>query len=935
MNEIEKFYRDVLPPTGNYYLAISSPNSKLQQKQFADIESFIAAMMLLKGKDCNLYYATGNFTNSRTIADVQQKKCYYLDIDYGSDNKVYRTAKDAIDGLNEFVKSGDIPSPSYIVSTGHGFHAYWVLEETIPADQWLIGARNLKKFCIDNGLEADHGITGDVARILRAPGSKNVKDPTDPRAVKLFPMTEGVKPRVYGGDLFAEGAGMFPELGKLIGDNDLSAMPIPIVSYSAKNIISNCGIFRKSFTEHGANDTGEIWGNELLILTFTEDGEKLKHRISDGHPEYTPALTDAKWNTKQNCGAAPTTCSFMSGLPGCGSICAVCPVKGSVTSPLHLGKVEQAAPSVIPSVTVPGAPAAVALQLPTGYVQNNDGLWKRTGVDEDGQPTFEPVTPPLLNKKVVDLVVSMNTKYTHHYKLKMFATREFEIVFTGQELMDGSTWDKLLADKRMPLEDPWRKRFRNFIMAWLRELNDSSIKFGQSHFGWAEDHSAFAVGAKIYANGKTEDNDMADPVMQQKYGVAGSFSEWKAKADAVINDRPASAAIIAASLAAPLIGFTRDPGCVLSVHGDSGTGKTTVMKVGQTVWGHPVKSMMSLDDTALSMLNALGVMKNLPAFWDEVRSSSADERLMQTVFRLTAGRERSRLTSAVEQREVHEWQTILITSSNISALGTIASQTKDSDAGIMRIFEVTMPPIVNSLGDLNVTNCYGEAGRIYGEYLANNASAVQKTVEDTETAMRGSLVALEPERFRVSLVSALIAGAELGKSVLGLDFDIEALKKYLQTEFVKLRASSTQHRESYSASALLLQFINEMTPNRLLSDNMKGRGRGIPVTMLSYPKNNGPVYVHLSQTGECLVEKPHFDEWVERKVGLKSHKTKEEMLKVSGITVVQRSLAAGTQMATGRCYCYHVDMCDAGFSGVFDDLYQPMAQISNVKSIQP
>lgn len=453
--------------------------------------------------------------------------------------------------------------------------------------------------------------------------------------------------------------------------------------------------------------------------------------------------------------------------------------------------------------------------------------------------------------------------------------------------------------------------------------------------GWAEDHSAFAVGDTIYADGKTTRNDLVSPVLQSHYGTTGSLGEWTEKANAVINDRPASAAIIAASLAAPLIGFSRDPGCVLAVHGDSGTGKTTVMKIGQTLWGHPVKSMMSLDDTTLSMLNKLGTMKNLPAFWDEVRSSNEDTRLMQTVFRLTAGRERTRLTQNVEQREVHEWQTILITSSNISALGTIASQTKDSDAGIMRVFEITMPPIANSLPSLNVTNCYGEAGRVYGEFLANNCIRAKKAVEDEEDDLRTRLTAFEPERFRLSLISTLVAGAKLGKEVLGLDFDIKALTKYLMDEFVDLRASSKQHRESYSAQSLLMQYLNEMSPNKLLTSAMAGRGRTANVTLLSYPKNNAPVYIHMAQTGECLVEKPHFDDWVERKTGLKAHKTKEEMSKLNGISVVQRSLGAQTTMATGRCYCYAIDMTNAGFNGVFSELYTALPQQSNVTAIQP
>jgi len=414
--------------------------------------------------------------------------------------------------------------------------------------------------------------------------------------------------------------------------------------------------------------------------------------------------------------------------------------------------------------------------------------------------------------------------------------------------------------------------------------------------------------------------------------VVGEVAEWIEKANKVIQDRPQSAAIVAASFAAPLIGFTGDPGCVLSIHGESGTGKTTIMKIAQALWGHPVKGMMSLDDTMASMLNSLGVMRNLPAYWDEVRSTKEDDKMMSIVFRLTSGRERTRLNSNIQQRAIQEWQTILVTSSNISALGTIASQTRDSDAGVMRVFETTMPDIENSLGDLKVTRCYGGGGRIYAKYLSEHTEEVRKAVSEAEAALKISLGATEPERFRLSLLASMIVGAQLGNTLLGLKFDMEPLIGFLKHEFVALRRISKSHREAYSMDNLVLQFINEMTPNRLVTDKLAGKGKAT-VQTITFPRNNNPVYVHIAQSGHCLINKPKFDEWVEEHIGIKGHKIKDEMKKLAGASVGQRTLGAGTSMATGRVYVYGIDMCNTNWGGVFDSLYQPLTQSSNVAAI--
>ena len=375
-----------------------------------------------------------------------------------------------------------------------------------------------------------------------------------------------------------------------------------------------------------------------------------------------------------------------------------------------------------------------------------------------------------------------------------------------------------------------------------------------------------------------------------------------------------------------------DPGCVLAAHGESGSGKTTVMKIAQALWGHPVKGMMSLDDTTNSMLNSLGIMRNLPAFWDEVRSAKEDDRMMQIVFRLTAGRERTRLTASIQQREVNEWQTILVTSSNISALGTIAAQTKDSDAGVMRVFEITVPEISNSIDDLKVTKCYGAAGRIYAKYLVDNFNEIQDMITKTEAALKQSLKATDPERFRVSLLAALLVGAQLANKVLGLNFDMKKLTQYLKQEFVELRVVSQAHRDNYAMPTLITQYINASTQHRVVTDKLKGQGKA-PVQLLSFPSNNQPIHVQIAQDGNALLTKREFDEWVEQHVGIKGHKVKEEMTKLPGVQIGQRHVAAGTSKVTAKAYVYRIDMKHSAWGGSFDTLFEAPAQASNVTPI--
>ncbi len=74
----------------------------------------------------------------------------------------------------------EIP-PQIIVDSGHGFHTYWLLDKNTPVSE----AQPVMK-AIANRHGGD--VVGDPARVMRVPGTTNVKgDPKPVRIVKLNP----------------------------------------------------------------------------------------------------------------------------------------------------------------------------------------------------------------------------------------------------------------------------------------------------------------------------------------------------------------------------------------------------------------------------------------------------------------------------------------------------------------------------------------------------------------------------------------------------------------------------------------------------------------------------------------------------------------------------------------------------------------------------
>jgi len=93
-----------------------------------------------------------------------------VDID-SEDEHGLRDPELALEGLAYYEKEGRIPPPSAIVHTGGGAHAYWILDEAASGDDLqLIPLINR---ALAERVGGDH--VGDLARVLRLPGTHNKK----------------------------------------------------------------------------------------------------------------------------------------------------------------------------------------------------------------------------------------------------------------------------------------------------------------------------------------------------------------------------------------------------------------------------------------------------------------------------------------------------------------------------------------------------------------------------------------------------------------------------------------------------------------------------------------------------------------------------------------------------------------------------------------
>jgi hypothetical protein len=128
--------------------------------------------------------------------------CFHGDIDYGPD-RPYKTREEALEAIESF----PLP-PSALVDTGNGFHVYWFLLAALPAGDNLARVESINRG-IGEALKGDN--VGDASRILRIPGTYNIKDTGHPKLVTTLWCEPG---RRYALEDFADYAAPIPRKDK-------------------------------------------------------------------------------------------------------------------------------------------------------------------------------------------------------------------------------------------------------------------------------------------------------------------------------------------------------------------------------------------------------------------------------------------------------------------------------------------------------------------------------------------------------------------------------------------------------------------------------------------------------------------------------------------------------------------------------------------------
>lgn len=792
-------------PASGHIAIVGIKNGQVRQSLVPDRDEADAIIetFLRGGRDVYFGVATYKEPTSRTQENVQALKAFWLDIDCGP-NKDYDTQQEGLLALRDFCKRVGLPRPT-LVDSGYGWHVYWTLTEEVSRQQWEPVARRLREVCSTQGLRVDYKVF-ETARILRVPGTYNYKRDAavavtvshvgEPVDFSEFCQTLGVVP---------------PAAPKSIFDPDFKADPnqeskLSGIGYSFKRIMKRslsgegCEQLGYAYLNRETIDYNE-WFYALSVAAHCEDADTAVHTLSEGHPGYDPEEVDKKVATIRKA----TSCArYKATYP---ERCEGCKHLGKIFGPRDLGKIPKMASNNIKVEEIAGETQTFSIPpYPKPFYRGEGGgVWVLPQKNEAG----EQPDPICLYPYDLYVVKRITDRVDGGYKdqvlirlhLPADGIREFMMPMLKISVFD--EFRKIMSEGGAYIRGKKANMIHEYIMASadLRQQKDKA-EIMRQQFGWVEGNNRFVLGdQEITATGHIYSPPSKTTQKLAKFiGPVGTLDKWK-EAASLFNTpgmEPHAFAALSA-FGAPLLRFLNQTGAVINLYNPrSGTGKSTVLNLVNSVYGHPKDLRLSQKDTINGRLLWVGILNNLPATMDELTNMSPEE-YSELLYGLSNGKGKERMMSGSnELRENNTtWQTITVSTANASFAEKLSVLKRAPEGELMRLIEYPIG-LVEAVGseygkhmfDKVLLENYGHAGPVYIRHILSKLPEVLSKLESTQAKIDRELKLLPRERFWSATIAANLVGAIYARQCGLIDWDLKRIYLWICKRLDIMRGES-------------------------------------------------------------------------------------------------------------------------------------------------
>lgn len=752
---LKQFYKKALPRHGVYCISGISDTKKITNHFTETIDGVIDHIEDLKSKGLNTFVALGAFDGySRKKDNCHSFRSFFIDLDVGEDKaehgKGYIDKTSALEALDRFVTDSELPPPVR-VDSGTGIHAYWLLEEDIPFNEYLPYALKFKTFCLDR-IFADPAVMADGARIMRCPDTFNYK--TNPPSPSGFLDTEFHQ---YSFEAFKDFLGpieeeleadIFASIQKGLDEDTKAILKLDNFTYTFSELADKsvngrgCAQIR-SILEHVESTPRDLWAAGLTIAIKCIDGETAIHEMSNTHSRYNHEETIRTASSFEK----PRTCEwFHANSP---ELCEGCSYRGKINSPFALAREFQAAPaqanktqSVREASSTQEVPAFPEFLKP--FVRGeNGGIYAIPApkIDKNGNSHYDdpillvphdlyPIRrmfSPLDGECLVMRLILPNDA-VREFLLPMkdvYSTEKFKVIMSS----NGVFYNPTLVNTLMQYIVKWGQYMVSKIQADVMRMQ----------MGWTEERTSgeaiwsqksFVVGKTEISSNGTEKPSAASPMVRstsKHLMPMGSYEKWQAAANELNQDGlELHAFTMLSGFGSPLMCFSSTSGVAVSLLGRSGCGKTGAMYAGLSVFGNP-KDLSVFEATDNGMTGRYLALHNLMLGIDEI--GDKDPKVLgQLIHKISHGKAKIRMQGSVNAEREHEMSASLIGifTTNQSIYNKLEGIKASPDGEAARLIEffVKKPEILS--GDRG--NEFGK--RVFDQFRFNYGHAGSRFIKE-------------------------------------------------------------------------------------------------------------------------------------------------------------------------------------------------------------
>jgi len=784
------------------------------------------------------YFGCAKFgpLNNRTHDNATYFRALWMDIDCGPTKaapdekgriKGYIDQQTGLAEFQKFCKAVKLPKP-ILVSSGYGIHAYWLLEETVSRTQWEPLSERLRQLCVEQGLIVDSSVF-EASRVLRIPGTFNFKN-EEPMPVEVLSSDTVRISYAQMKDLLGA-ADPKPEKPDFI-PSSISPMMEALMANKVKRFKTimlktargeGCNQLLYCFENQNALDE-PLWRSALSIAAFCVDRHSAAKKMSEKHDDYDPEEVEFKVNNLLNKGGPHHCTTFEKQNPGG---CDGCMHKGKLKSPIMLGvEIEEADDEDNEVVVEEEEGKTVTLNIPEYpfpfFRGKNGGVYRRPD-DEESDPVLVYEHDLYVVKRMRDPEMGEVALFRLH--LPHDGVREFAVSTAAISSKDELR--KLLAQQGVVAHHKQYENLAVFVVTFIKNLQYTrKADIMRTQFGWVENDSKFIMGDKEI----TKDGTFYSPptstteFFADKIHAKGDIDKWKEVFNLYgMAGMEAHAFAALTAFGSPLFKFTGLDGAIINVIYElAGSGKSTILRMCNSVYGQPKELMAIEKDTFNAKMQQLGVINNLPNTMDEITNMSGTE-FSDMAYSISQGRGKNRVKSQSNALRINNtsWRNMTLCSANCSFYEKLGTAKNTPDGESVRLLEYKIEPndLIGvahgkEMFDHQLNENYGHAGEIYISWLVNNLEEAKALVKKIQARIDKEVQFTARERFWSAVAACNIAGGLIAKSLELHNYDMAKVYSWLKGMLSEMR-NDVKPPNSTPISALG-EFINSHIFNTLV-----------------------------------------------------------------------------------------------------------------------